>query len=92
VPPASELGTAGLTPDHDILQHRRAIGQGNVLERAANADRRDAVARDPQDGTAPERDVAGIGLEEPAEAVEQPGFAGSIRANQAGDLSGKYRN
>ena len=74
--------------DHDVFQHREAIEQRDVLEGAADPLGGDAVAGNGQQGAALEQDVAGTGLVEPAQAVEQGCLAGAVRADQPDDLSG----
>ena len=75
-----------MTADHHVLQHRQPVEQRDVLEGAADSDHRDLMAAHGQDRLALKDDFSSARLVEPAEAIEQRGLAGTIRADQPGDL------
>ncbi len=79
---------AAMAPDHDVVQHRHGLEQGEVLEGAPDAERGDAVPGDPQERCAVEQDVAAATLVEARQAVEQRGLAGAVGPDQADDASG----
>ncbi len=73
--------------DPDIVEHRKVGEQRHVLEGAADADFGDPVRRPRQDALAFHQDVARARLVEPAQAIEERGLAGAVRADQAEDLA-----
>ena len=73
--------------DADIVEHGKVWKQRDVLERPPDADLGDPVRRPRQNAAAFHQDVAGGRLIQPAQAVEQRGLAGAIRADQSEDLS-----
>src|SRR5881296_3420896 len=75
-----------MDPDHDVLQHRHARKEREVLEGTADAERRHAMGAGAHDGLALEEQVALIGRVEPAHAVEQRGLAGAVGTDEADDL------
>src|SRR5436309_10150572 len=75
-----------MDPDHDVLQHRHARKEREVLEGAADGARRHAMGGGAHDGLALEEQVALIGRVEPAHAVEQRGLAGAVGTDEADDL------
>ena len=85
---ADEIAAAVRMPaDADIVEHRLRREQRQVLKGAADADLGDPVRRAVDDRAPLEQDVAAIGRVETADAVEQRGLAGAVRADQAEDLS-----
>ena len=85
---AREVAAAArMRADEDVVDHRQVPEQGEVLKRAADADAGNAVRRAPQDAASLEEDVAGGRRVEPAQAVEERRLAGSVRADEAENLS-----
>src|SRR5207245_4805 len=52
---------AAVDPDHDVLEHGQRREEREVLERPPDAERRDAMGRQPEDRAAVEADVASRG-------------------------------
>src|ERR1700684_4352026 len=73
--------------DPNIVEHRKIGKKCYVLEGASDADFGDPVRRTLQDAAALHQYVAGARLVEPAQAIEQGGFAGAVRPDQAEDLA-----
>jgi hypothetical protein len=63
---------------HQVRQHGELVEHRKVLERAGDAHGGHPVGRDPQNGPAPEADLAGLGVVDPGDAVEQRRFAGTV--------------
>ena len=85
---AEEIAAAErMAADAHIVEHRHGAEQREVLERAADADLGDAVRRAVEDALPFEQDVAASRRVEAAEAVEQRGLAGAVRADQAEQLA-----
>ena len=80
---------AAVAPDHHVLEHAHRAEQREVLERAPDAERGDAMARDAKQRAAGEGDVAALARVKPRNAVEERGLAGTVRADQADDASGR---
>src|SRR3989442_7421814 len=78
---------AAVDPDHDVLEHGQRREEREVLERPPDAERRDAMGRQPEDRAAVEADVASVGRVEAAQAVEERRLAGAVRADEADDRS-----
>jgi hypothetical protein len=76
-----------MTTHHRVLHHRHGAEQREVLERAADAHRRDPVHRHVGEGLAVEQDPSGAGLIEPRQAVEQRRLARAVGPDQAADLT-----
>jgi hypothetical protein len=76
-----------MTADSHIVEHRLRREQREVLESPPDAYLGDAVRRPPQHRAPLEQDVAAIRGVEPADTVEESGFAGAIRADQTEDLA-----
>ena len=74
-----------MDPDHDVLEHGQRREEREVLERPPDAERRDAMGRQPEDRAAVEADVASVGRVEAAQAVEERRLAGAVRADEADD-------
>jgi hypothetical protein len=75
-----------MCPDQHVVAHAELAEQRDVLERAADAQACHAVARQPGQPGAVERDMASAGPIEAADAVEQRGLAGPVGTDQAADL------
>ena len=73
--------------DADVVGDRHAREQRDVLEGAADADVADAMRRLGQDALTFHQDVALARLVQPAQAIEQRGLAGAVRADQSEDLA-----
>ena len=81
---AQEIAAAAaMAADHDVLEHGHVAKQRQILKRAADADLGDPVRRLVEDGLALKLNVAMVRRVEPAEAIEQGGLAGAVRADQA---------
>ena len=76
--------------DHDVLQDREAREQGEVLERAADPERRDPVRRGVVDRAPLELERAPLRRVEPGQAVEDGRLAGAVGADQPHDLAGGH--
>jgi hypothetical protein len=72
---------------HDVLEDGQRREQRHVLERAGDADLDDLVGGDAQEVPLVERDLAGVGLVQPADDVEEGGLAGPVGADQGADLA-----
>src|SRR5262249_49355900 len=79
--------TEGMAADPHVVEHRHGAEEREVLERAADSDRRHAVRRQAEDAPALEQNVALARRIEAAEAVEERGLAGAVRADQAEELA-----
>src|SRR5207244_13288756 len=73
--------------DADVVGDRHAREQRDVLEGAADADVTDAMRRARENARTFHQDVALARLVEPAQAIEQGGLAGAVRADQSKDLA-----
>src|SRR6185369_603699 len=69
---------------------RHGAEQREILEGAADADRGDAVAGDPEQRIAVEQDVAAAALIKARQAVEEGGLAGAVGADQPDDAAGRH--
>src|SRR5258705_5876225 len=74
--------------DHDVLQDALRGEEGEILERATDAEPGDLVRRLGQKRGALEVDRPGRRRVQAAQAVEQGGLARTVRADQTHDLSG----
>src|SRR6202021_1642839 len=89
---AEEIAAAeAVAADADVVEHRHGAKQREILEGAADADRRHAVRREPEDAAPIEDDVTLFRRVEAAKAVEQRGLAGAVRPDQAEQLAGADR-
>src|SRR5215472_16751504 len=75
------------SPGHDVVEHAHALEQGDVLERARDAEGGHVGRRQMRAVAALERDRALVGVIEAADGVEQGGLAGAIRADDRHDLA-----
>src|SRR5689334_19903340 len=75
-----------MAADHDVAPDGHAAEQGEVLEGAADAERRHAMPRLLQKLGTVEGDAAGFRLIEAAQAIEQRRLAGTVRTDQAANL------
>src|SRR6185436_7298862 len=73
--------------DPDIVEHRQVLEQRDILEGATDPDFGNPVRLAIEYAVALQEDVAGAGLIEPAQAVEQRGLAGAVGSDQAEDLA-----
>jgi hypothetical protein len=80
---------AAMLADHHVVEHAHAAEQRQVLERAADADLGDAMARHRQQRPAVEHDRAALAVVQAADAVEQRGLAGAVRPDQPDDAPGR---
>src|SRR4029079_10229693 len=78
-------------PDEDVLERGHVLEEADVLERAADAARRDRMRRLAGDVLAEERDPARGRLVDPGEHVEERRLAGTVRADQRDDLLSRDR-
>src|SRR5262245_21699678 len=84
---AEEIAAAAAMATHpDIVEDRHPPEQRQILKGAADADVDDAMRRLVENALALEQDVAAAGRVEPAQAIEQGGLAGAVRADQAEHL------
>ena len=70
-------------PTSDVLERRHGAEEADVLERAADPERRDLVLRQSGDLVAVEDDLAGGRRVDAGEHVEERRLAGAVRADQA---------
>ena len=75
-----------MAADHDVAADGHAAEEREILEGAADAERRHAMTRLLQELVAVESDAAGFRLIEAAEAIEQRRLAGAVRADEAANL------
>ena len=80
---------AAMAADHDVLPHRQRSEQREVLERAADAERGDAMDRVARQRAPFEGDRALVEAVEARETVEQRGLAGAIGPDQPADLAAR---
>ena len=73
------VGTA-MRADHDVAAHRHGAKQREILKCPADPERGDPMTRHVEQRPALKADVALIRGVEPAQAVEQRGLAGPVRA------------
>ena len=78
---------AAVRRGHDVLLDAHVQEQPERLERARDAAVRDLVRREPDDALAVEQDVAGVGLVDAGDEVEERRLAGAVRADDAHDLA-----
>ena len=84
---AEEIAAAPpMGADPHVVEHRHPREQGEVLERAADADLDDPVRGLVEDAASLEQNIAAPGRVEPAEAIEQRGLAGAVGPDQAEHL------
>lgn len=81
----------GMAPQLDVVQHRHAAKQRNVLEAARQAQARAPGRRQSRDIPALEMDRALRGPIKTRDGIEQRGFAGAIGADDGGDRAGPDR-
>src|SRR5207302_2255412 len=70
-----------------VLANRHRGERPDDLERPPDAESRDSVRSQPANGSALPADVARIQVIEPADAVEQCRFAGTVRPDDAQDVA-----
>ena len=73
--------------EHDVVEHRHAGEQRDVLKRAGDAERGDLRRTQPGDVAALETDRATGRPVEAADHVEQRGLAGAVRTYDRQDLT-----
>src|SRR5215211_3056980 len=73
--------------DEDVVEHRHALKQLDVLERPGDAEPDDGVGGDAEDVLARERDAAGVRRVEASDHVERRRLARAVRADQPRDLA-----
>src|SRR3981189_3839288 len=78
---------AAMAADHDVLAYRQGSKQREVLERAADAERGDAVDRVARQRAPLEPNRAVVEAVEARETVEQRGLACAIGPDQAADFA-----
>ena len=83
-----EAGAAEMmgTGEH-VVAHGHGAEQGDVLERPADASIDDPVLAHPAQGLAGQAYLTVLRAVDAADAVEQRGLAGAVRADQAADLA-----
>ncbi len=69
----------------DVLQHRVVVEQVEDLERAADADARSPVGREPGDVAVGEVDAPRVGSEDAGEEIETGGLARAIGPDEGGE-------
>ena len=72
---------------HDVLLHRHVQEQPQRLERARDPARGDLVRLEAEQRLALEPDVAGVGLVDAGDEVEERRLAGAVRPDHADDLA-----
>src|SRR5438067_2045511 len=75
-----------VTPEHDVVEHRHAGEQRDVLERTGDPERGDMRWPGAGDVLAGESNAAGVGPVETADHVEKRGLAGAVRADNRDQL------
>jgi hypothetical protein len=73
--------------DANVVEHVHPLEQREILERAADSDRSDAVRWLAENALPSEADVPAIRRVKAAEAIEEGSLAGAVRTDQAEDLS-----
>ena len=76
-----------VTADKQGFEHRFVLKQLGVLKGPRDAEGRDIVRRHPCDVLAVEMDRPARRLIEPADQVDDRGFAGAVRANDGENLA-----
>src|SRR5437867_947388 len=74
-------------PRHDVVEHAHALEEGDVLERAGDAERRHLVRPEARPVLVVEDDPPLVGVLEAADHVEQCRLAGAVGADDGHDLS-----
>ena len=82
---------AAVAAEQDVLPHRHGSEQRQVLKRAADAERGNAVRPRVDDWRAFEQDAAFVERIQPRQAIEQRRLARAIRADQPDDVAGLHR-
>ncbi len=82
-PQAVLVRAAGLHRDAHVLERRQVAEHAEDLERTAEPEADATVHRQMRDVVAIEHDPTGIRAEQSGQHVEQRGFAGAVRADQA---------
>ncbi len=77
--------------DEQVLEHRHARKQAQVLERARNTGTGDAMRRPLRDGPPHEAHVTRARRIGPRDDVEHRGLAGTVRTDHADDLPFRHR-
>src|SRR5439155_24941476 len=72
---------------HQVVEHGHALEQGDVLEGAREAERRDAARREGRDVLALDDDPARVGVVEAADHVEHGRLAGAVGPDHREDLA-----
>src|SRR5438094_147025 len=78
---------ARMASDLDVLEHRHAREELDVLERPRDAPADDPVGRRSQQALAGEGDLARIRAVQAGDQVEERRLAGAVRADQPGNLA-----
>src|SRR5207248_8026877 len=78
---------ARMPSDLDVLEHRHAREELDVLERPRDAPADDPVGRRSQQALAGEGDLARIRAVQAGDQVEERRLAGAVRADQPGNLA-----
>ena len=81
------VAAARVRADFDVVEHRHGGEQGRGLEGAADAERGDVRRRAAAQRLSVQPDVALRRPIEPAQAIEQGGFAGAVRPDQSDDTA-----
>src|SRR5262249_31362567 len=69
----------------NVFKHRQASEGLHDLKRAHDAERANALWREPDDGGALEADIAGVGPQEPGDEREESRLAGTIWPDDSRD-------
>ena len=75
-----------MSADEDVLEHRHAAEEAEILKGPADPQRGNAVARRQGELAPFEKDGAALKPIKPAEAVEKRGLARSVRPDEPADL------
>src|SRR5262249_56109211 len=75
----------------DVVEDSHGGEKCRTLEGAADANRGDIGSRTAAQRVAVQTNVAALGPIKPAQAIEQCGLAGAVRADQSGDAAFAYR-
>jgi len=82
---------AAVAADQDVVEDAHPREQADVLERAAETERRPLVRAQAVDSEIPQQHPAAVGREDAAHAVEQRGLAGPVGSDEGVDGAGLHR-
>ena len=79
-------------PEHDVLAHREAEEQLELLERARQAHPGALRRRGPRDALSVEEDVANLGAQQTGQDPEERGLSRAVRTDEADDRRRRHRH